>query len=100
MQGVRDYNKFIKRGFGRTSHLVNIDIRNKRMSREDGWQLAQEYDGKRPASLDLFLEFLQIDEEEFEEIMLKHQVSPHRFNPVQTYAGTLTRHGAVGQNDG
>jgi N-acetyl sugar amidotransferase len=87
MQGVRDYNKFIKRGFGRTSHLVNIDIRNKRMTREEGWQLAQEYDGKRPASLDLFLDFLQIDEEEFEEIMLKHQVSPHKFNPVQIQRG-------------
>jgi N-acetyl sugar amidotransferase len=77
MQGVRDYLKFIKRGFGRTNHLANIDIRNKRLSREDGWQMAQEYDGKRPASLDIFLEFLQISEEEFLELAMKHQVSPH-----------------------
>ncbi|HEV8537156.1 MAG TPA: N-acetyl sugar amidotransferase [Candidatus Limnocylindria bacterium] len=77
MQGVRDYLKFIKRGFGRTNHLANIDIRNKRMSREEGWEMAQEYDGKRPASLDFFLDFLQISEEEFLELAMKHQVSPH-----------------------
>jgi N-acetyl sugar amidotransferase len=79
MQGVRDYMKFIKRGFGRTNHLANIDIRNRRLSRDEGWGLAQEYDGRRPASLDLFLEFLEIDEETFYELMKPHQVSPHFF---------------------
>jgi N-acetyl sugar amidotransferase len=77
MQGVRDYLKFIKRGFGRTNHLANIDIRNKRLSRNEGWEMAQEHDGKRPASLDVFLEFLEITEAEFLELAMKHQVSPH-----------------------
>jgi N-acetyl sugar amidotransferase len=77
MQGVRDYLKFIKRGFGRTNHLANIDIRNKRLSREEGLRMAEEYDGKRPASLDFFLEFLQISEEDFLKLAMKHQVSPH-----------------------
>lgn len=77
MQGVRDYLKYVKRGFGRTNHLANIDIRNKRLTRDEGWALAQEYDGRRPASLDLFLEFLQITEDEFLEIAMKHQVHPH-----------------------
>ena len=35
MQGVRDYLKFIKRGFARTTHLTSIDIRNGRLTRED-----------------------------------------------------------------
>lgn len=78
MQGVRDYLKFIKRGFGRTNHLANIDIRNGRLSRDEGWALAQKHDGKRPASLDFFLEFLQLTEEQFLAIALKHQVTPHR----------------------
>jgi len=77
MQGVRDYLKFIKRGFGRTNHLANIDIRNNRLDREAGLRMAEEHDGKRPASLDIFLEFLQITEEEFLELAMKHQVSPH-----------------------
>jgi hypothetical protein len=88
MQGVRDFMKYIKRGFGRTNHLVNIDIRNRRRSREEGWRLAQEYDGKRPASLDLFLEFLQIDEETFYRLMEPHQVAPHRCELTQIRRGT------------
>ena len=77
MQGVRDYLKYLKRGIGRTNHLVGIDIRNGRISREHGLELMREYDGRRPASLDIFLNYLGISEEEFEEIAREHVVSPH-----------------------
>lgn len=87
MQGVRDYLKYIKRGFGRTAHLVSIDIRNKRMERQEGWDLAQAHDGKRPASLDLFLDFLGITEDEFMQLAMKHQVSPHEHDPESTVRG-------------
>lgn len=80
-QGIRDYCKFIKRGYGRANHLVCIDIRNKRMAREEGWELAKKYDGKRPASLDHFLKFLQISEDEFMDILAQHRVAPWTFNP-------------------
>jgi len=83
MQGIRDYLKFIKRGFGRTNHLANIEIRNGRMSREYGEKLANKFDGKRPASLDIFLEYLQLTEEEFLEVAISHQVDPQRFQPNQ-----------------
>ena len=52
MQGVRDYIKYLKRGVGRTAHLTSIDIRNGRMSREEGLTLTAQHDGRRPASLD------------------------------------------------
>lgn len=80
-QGVRDYLKYIKRGMGRTNHLANIDIRNKRLTREEGESLVKQYDGKRPPSLDLFLDYLEISEEEFEEVAMRHQVSPHQHSP-------------------
>ncbi|MEQ9448346.1 MAG: N-acetyl sugar amidotransferase, partial [Rhodospirillaceae bacterium] len=76
MQGVRDYLKFIKRGMGRTNHLANIDIRNGRMSREEGERLQKEFDGKRPPALDVFLEYLHMSEEEFYALALRHQVNP------------------------
>jgi len=79
MQGVRDYLKFLKRGIGRTNHLASIDIRNGRLNREDGLELMKEYDGKRPASLDLFLKYLNIDEDEFNEIVKLHVVSPNKW---------------------
>jgi N-acetyl sugar amidotransferase len=77
MQGVRDYIKYLKRGFGRTSHLTSIDIRNNRLTREQALKLVDEYDGKRPAALDRFLEILGISEERFMEIVSKNVVAPH-----------------------
>ena len=85
--GIRDYCKYIKRGYGRTTHLVSIDVRNKRLTREKAWKLAQKYDGKRPASLDRFLEILQITEEEFIEILSKHRVDPWVFDPSKVEKG-------------
>lgn len=87
MQGVRDYLKFIKRGFGRTNHLANIDIRNGRLTREEGLKLAEEHDGKRPASLDFFLDFLDLTEEDFLTLAMKHQVSPHEHRPELVQPG-------------
>ena len=82
-QGIRDYAKFIKRGYGRTNHLACIDIRNRRLNREKGLKLEKAYDGKRPASLDGFLDFLQISEDEFHEILSKHQVDPWVFDKTK-----------------
>jgi hypothetical protein len=79
--GIRDYCKFIKRGFGRTTHLVSIDIREGRKQREEAMELIREYDGKRPASLDLFLELLGISEQEFEEILMQQCVAPYEHDP-------------------
>jgi len=74
-QGIRDYCKYIKRGHGRTNHLACIDIRNGELDRETGLLLTQKYDGKRPASLDMFLEILEITEDEFEKILKENAVT-------------------------
>jgi N-acetyl sugar amidotransferase len=87
VQGVRDYLKYIKRGMGRTNHLVNIDIRNGRLSRDEGEQLQAQYDGKRPASLDEFMQYVNIDEEEFLDIAMQHQVTPWQFDPSKVERG-------------
>lgn len=86
-QGIRDYCKYIKRGYGRTAHLTSIDIRNKRMSRDNAMKLAEKYDGQRPASLDYFLEVLKISEDEFIEIVAKHRVEPWKFDPSKIEKG-------------
>jgi N-acetyl sugar amidotransferase len=87
MQGVRDYIKFIKRGYSRPSHLVAIDVRNGRIKKEEGERLVKEYEGRRPPSLDLFLEFVGLTEAEFLEIAMAHQVSPYVHDPQQTQRG-------------
>ena len=51
-------------------------VRDGRMSRDEAMKIADEFDGKRPASLDNFLTDFEISEEEFMEIAKSHRVSP------------------------
>tara|TARA_Y100000590_G_scaffold470717_1_gene668369 strand:- start:7666 stop:8829 length:1164 start_codon:yes stop_codon:yes gene_type:complete len=87
MQGVRDYLKYLKRGIGRTNHLVGIDIRNKRKTRKQGISLMKKYDGKRPASLDIFLKTLGITEKEFNNLAKKHLVHPNTWSDQKKRKG-------------
>jgi N-acetyl sugar amidotransferase len=87
MQGVRDYIKFIKRGYSRPTHLVALDVRNGRISKEEGDRLVREFEGRRPPSLDLFLDFIGLTEQEFLEIAMTHQVSPYVHDPSRTQPG-------------
>ena len=90
MQGVRDYIKYIKRGYSRPSHLVALDVRNRRMTREEGEGLIAEYEGRRPPSLDIFLDLVGMSEVEFLEVAMSHQVTPYVHDPAQTRPGART----------
>ena len=81
MQGVQDYLKFIKRGYGRMSHLASIDIRNGRMSRPEAMKLIQVWEGRRPASLDVLLHWLKISEDELYAIANRLRVAPWKHDP-------------------
>jgi N-acetyl sugar amidotransferase len=85
--GVRDYLKFIKRGFGRTSQLTTDDIRAGCISRDEALKMVRQYDGLKPASLPRFLEFVGISENEFNKIVIKHIVSPWSCNPSTLIQG-------------
>lgn len=100
MQGVRDYIKFIKRGYSRPSHLVALDVRSGRMSKEQGNHLIEEYEGRRPPSLDLFLKFVGLTEAEFLDIAMAHQVSPYQHDPAETRPGKPTPDFALWARDG
>ena len=78
LQGPRDYLKFIKRGYARTTHLTSIDIRNGRLTREESANLIKQYEGKRPSSLDYLLKILGIDENTWQSIALSHTIPPYR----------------------
>ena len=82
VQGVRDYLKYIKRGYGRTTHLTSIDVRNGRMNREEAMGLITDYDGKEPASLERFLKYVDLSKQDFNEIAVNQKVHPyeHEFN--------------------
>ena len=90
MQGVRDYIKYIKRGYTRPTHLASIDLRNQRMSQEEAQAMIRQFEGKRPPSLDLFLEYVGLAEEEFYAIATGHQVSPWQFDSSAIRQGERT----------
>ncbi len=84
MQGSRDFSKFLKRGFGRTAHLVSIDLRNKRIERNKAKSLVDKHDGKKPKSLNLLLKVLGISENDYYKILKKHVVHPNKLpNKIQ-----------------
>lgn len=77
MQGCRDYIKFLKRGYSRVTQMTALDLRNGEIDKASADSLVEEYDGRKPPSLELLLEYLEISEIEFNEIVLKTVVSPH-----------------------
>lgn len=80
MQGTRDYIKFLKRGYGRITQLVNFEIRNGNISTEEAQKLIDEYEGRKPQSLKFFLEYMGITEEEFNQKVMSFAIPPHEPN--------------------
>jgi len=75
-EGVRQYLKYLKRGYGRVASQASHLVRHGQMTRDEAVRLAAEYDGKEPASLGWFLEQTGYTREEFYEIARSHEVDP------------------------
>jgi len=78
MQGMRDYIKYLKRGYGRVSQMVAMDLRNERIAPEKGRRLVEEFEGMKPHSLQIFLDYVGLTEAEFNEIVARTAVAPHK----------------------
>ncbi len=62
---INMFIRYLKFGFGRTSDIVNTEIRFGRMSRADGIALVERFDGNfDPETFRKFCAFLEISEEE------------------------------------
>lgn len=70
MQALHDHLKFVKFGFGRSTDHACIDIRNGRMTREEGVKMVNQFDGKFPKrSAELFIKYTGISREEFDRVV-------------------------------
>jgi N-acetyl sugar amidotransferase len=76
MQGSRDYLKYRKRGYARTTHLTSIDIRNGKLERETGIEMVSEYEDKKPYSLQLFMDLIGLTDQELELILKDQLIDP------------------------
>lgn len=67
--GIHDYFKFLKYGYGRATDHASLDIRNGRMTREEGLELVKKYDGKIPTKyLNEFLNEFELTMYDFKKI--------------------------------
>lgn len=71
MAGVHDYTNFIKRGVGRATVQASDDVRRGVITREEGIELAKQFDTQRPHALDFYLKLTGYTEEQFEQELLK-----------------------------
>ncbi len=96
--GMHDYLKYLKFGYGRATDHANKDIRFGRMTREEGIKMVEKYDALRPDDLDLFLEFVGMTEEEFIKSM-DHLRDPKAWKKDKDGKWVLTDHVKNHKND-
>lgn len=67
--GIHDYLKFIKFGYGRATDHASKDIRAGIMTREEGIAMVRKYDHVKPRfDLERWLDYTGVSEEEFDQI--------------------------------
>ena len=66
--GVHDYLKYIKFGYGRATDHVSKDIRAGLMTRAEGIGKVKAYDHVKPRDLQRWLEYVGMDESEFDSV--------------------------------
>ena len=66
--GIHDYLKYIKFGYGRCTDHVCKDIRDGKLSRDEGIELVKKMDHIKPRDLKRWLEYVNMTEKEFDEI--------------------------------
>ena len=66
--GVHDYLKFIKFGYGRATDHVCKDIRNGHMTRAEGISLVKKYDHVKSSDTYDWLDYVNMTEEEFDRV--------------------------------
>ena len=62
--GLHDYLKYLKFGYGRATDDASTEIRHGRLTREQGAELVARYDHVRPSDVDLFLKAVGMTEDE------------------------------------
>ncbi len=63
--GIHDYIKYLKWGYGKVTDHASREIRLKRLTREEGINLVVKYNDVKPSDLQMFLDWIGIEEDEF-----------------------------------
>ena len=67
--GIHDWLKFVKFGYGRGTDHASKDIRSGKLTRDEGIRMVEKYDPVKPRrDLERWLDYVGMTEEEFDEI--------------------------------
>ena len=66
--GIHDYMKYIKFGYGRATDHVTKDIRDGSLTREEGVEIVLKRDHIKSNDLKRWLKYVKMSEDEFDEI--------------------------------
>ena len=80
MQGVRDYIKYIKRGYSRPSQMSAVDLRDGSINLVDAQKIIDDWECIEPFALNFLLEYLDMSSEEFYSLCTTHSISPWSFS--------------------
>lgn len=70
---LHDYLKFLKLGYCKVTDHASREIRLKRMTRKEGIDMVKKYTFREPKDLALFLNWIEMDKEEFFSHINKHR---------------------------
>jgi len=80
MQGTRDYIKWLKRGYGRMSQINAKTLKQNTGDIQKLKILNEKYDGVKPQSLKIFLEYVGLTEKEFNSFIKPSAIPPNEPN--------------------
>ena len=67
----------LKGGYSRVAQINAFDVRSNRLSTSEAKKLSEKYDGRKPPSLEIFLEYMGLSEEEFNKIVKGMAIPPY-----------------------
>jgi N-acetyl sugar amidotransferase len=70
--GIHDEIKMMKHGYGKVSDHVAREIRLKRMTYEEGYELIKKYNNIQVKDLELFLNWIEMSQQEYYSLIKKH----------------------------
>lgn len=70
---LHDYIKYIKQGYGKVVDHAVRELRLKRLTHDEGLKLIEKYINKEPASLNQFLDWIEITRNGFEFLINQHR---------------------------
>ena len=62
--GLNDYLKYLKFGYGRSTDHASIDIRFGRMTREEGIEMVMKYDHQEPYDIEIYMRYSGLTKKE------------------------------------